>query len=88
MFADKEYDKVLSVTLDKAEKVFTLKPDNPRGLSSETMAEYASKYCNHVTDAKTAVNALELALKEADDDTIILCFGSLSFLHEIYNYFE
>ena len=88
MFADKEYDKVLSVTLDKAEKVFTLKPDNPRGLSSETLAECASRYCNHVTDAETAVNALELALKEADDDTIILCFGSLSFLHEIYNYFE
>lgn len=87
MFADKEYDKVLSVTLDKAEKVFTLKPNNPRGLASETMAEYASKYCNHVIDAKTAINALELALKEADNDSIVLCFGSLSFLHEIYAYF-
>lgn len=88
MFADKEYDKVFSVTLDKAEKVFTLKPDNPRGLSSEIMAKYASKYCANVTDAKTAVNALELALKETTEDTIILCFGSLSFLHEIYKYFE
>ncbi len=88
MFTDKEYDKVLSVTLDKAEKVFTLKPDNPRGLASDVMAKYASKYCTNVTDAKTATNALELALKEADKDTIILCFGSLSFLHEIYNYFE
>ncbi len=88
MFADKEYDKVLSVTLDKAEQVFTLKPDNPRGLASDVMAEYALKYCNQVTDAKTAVNALELAIKENDKDTIILCFGSLSFLHEIYKYFE
>lgn len=88
MFADKEYDKVLSVTLDKAEQVFTLKPDNPRGLASDVMAEYASKYCNKVIDSKTAVNALELALKAATDNTIILCFGSLSFLHEIYEYFE
>ena len=87
MFADKEYDKVLSVILDKVEQAFTLKPANPRGLPSQTMAEYASKYCNKVTDAKTAMNALEMALKAADKDNIILCFGSLSFLHEIYEYF-
>ena len=88
MFADKEYDKVLSVTLNRAEQVFTLKPDNPRGLPSETMAEYASKYCTNVVDANTAANALELALKETDENTIVLCFGSLSFLHEVYEYFR
>ena len=34
------------------------------------------------------VNKLAIALKEADENTIILCFGSLSFLHEIYSYFQ
>ena len=88
MFADKEYDKVCSVTLDRVSEVFTIVPNNPRALQSSILAECAKKYCNHVTDVKELKKALDLALQKVTKEDVILCFGSLSFLHEIYEYFE
>ncbi len=88
IFADKEYDKVFSVTLDKAEEVFAIEPNNKRALSSAVLAECAHKYCDKVTDAKGLQKALKLAMQTAAKEDVIICFGSLSFLHEIYAYFE
>ncbi len=88
IFADKEYDKICSVTLDKVEEVFAIEPNNKRALNSSILAECAKKYCNRVTNVKELKKALDLALEKATKEDVILCFGSLSFLHEIYEYLE
>lgn len=88
IFADKEYEKVCSVTLDKVEEVFTIEPNNKRALNSSILTECAKKYCNRVTNVKELKKALDLALEKATKEDVILCFGSLSFLHEIYEYLE
>lgn len=84
IFADKEYDKVLSVTLPLVQEVFTITPHNARAVPSWQLAECASQYCDKVTDAETVQKALKLAKQRAGREGVILCFGSLSFLHEVY----
>lgn len=88
IFADKEYEKILETTLDCIEKVFAIKPKNHRSLCSKELASVASKYCNKTEDARTTENAIKLALNEAKEEDIILVYGSLSYLHEVVEYFQ
>ncbi len=83
VLADKEYQKLLQLTAPLADRIFTLTPENPRALSSDLLAEEAGKYCDRVTDAGNATQALRLAYEEAGEEDVILAFGSLSFLGEL-----
>lgn len=86
VFRDKEYDKVLKETLPLMEKVYTLKPDGPRGLEAETLAACGRSYCKEVTACQSAEEALRNAMKAAKaagEDTVIIVYGSLSFLYKI-----
>ena len=83
VFSDKEYEEELSILLPYAKKVYTIKPDLPRGLESDVLAIVARKYCDVVEDCKVASLAIQRALAEVTKDEIIIVFGSLSFLKEI-----
>ena len=89
VFEDKEYDKMFSLVLPYASVVYTITPDHPRALNSVKLKEELTNIsCSHCNIF--AKENLNLALKDAlrcvqeknwkPDDTIILCFGSLSFL--------
>lgn len=86
VFADKEYEKILKITAPYAKKVYTIQTDNKRALSSDALAKIAKKYVKEVMDAGTVEHALELACKANDD--VIITFGSLSFVEEVYRYFD
>ena len=86
VFADKEYEKILEITSPFAKKVYTIASDNSRALPSDELARVARKYVEDVVDAKTVKDALD-SLDLRQDETI-LAFGSLSFLGEIYTYFD
>jgi dihydrofolate synthase/folylpolyglutamate synthase len=88
VFADKEYEKVLSLTYSYAETILTIDTDNPRALPSGQLAEEARKYHSNVIDAKKVNHAIDLALNMAYEDDVIVAFGSLSFLNQIYEYFN
>lgn len=91
VFADKEYDKVLQITAKHADLIYTITPNNMRGLSSAELAKHASRYCERVIDAKTVENAIDLAIEYSreHEDMPILIFGSLSFHAEVYaNYYQ
>ncbi|HEX3077031.1 MAG TPA: cyanophycin synthetase, partial [Lachnospiraceae bacterium] len=88
VLADKEYSKVLYNTANHAKRIITVTPNNMRALSSTDLAQHAKHYCEDVIDAGTVNNGLNIAMNGIEKDDIILVFGSLSFLDEVYHYFS
>ena len=81
---DKEYEKILSMTAKYAEHILTITPpDNPRALDAFSLAMAAGEYHNQVTNLSSLEEAVEVSHLLADKDTVILCFGSLSYLGAI-----
>ena len=81
---DKEYEKILSMTAKYGEHILTITPpENPRALSAFELAMTAREYHSQVTNLSSLEEAVEVSHLLADKDTVILCFGSLSFLGDI-----
>lgn len=81
---DKEYEKILSMTAKYAEHILTITPpENPRALDAYELALVAREYHNQVTNLSSLEEAVEVSHLLADNDTVILCFGSLSYLGAI-----
>ena len=86
VFADKEYNIVLEKTAHFAEKIYTIEtPDNPRALPAEDLARAARVYNPSAESAESIKDAVEKAFACAgdDEDSVILAFGSLSFIGEL-----
>ena len=84
VLADKDYEGVLEITADFAEKIFTVTPtEKKRALDGKILAECAAKFNNNVLFVPEIGEAVELALAEAGDDGIVLSFGSLSYLGKV-----
>ncbi len=84
VLADKDYDAVLKHTAVLAERIYTITPQNLRGLDSAILAQAAKKYCPRVIDAGTVSNAVLQAYQTAGEEDVIIAFGSLSYLNEVY----
>ena len=81
---DKEYEKILSMTAKYTEHILTITPpENPRALGAYELAFAAREYHNQVTNLSSLEEAVEVSHLLADKDTVILCFGSLSYLGAI-----
>ena len=81
---DKEYEKILSMTAKYAEHILTITPpNNTRALDAFELAKAAGEYHNQVTNLSSLEEAVEVSHLLADKDTVILCFGSLSYLGAI-----
>lgn len=81
---DKEYEKILKITAKYAEHILTITPpDNPRALNALELANAAQQYHPQVTNLAGLEEAVEVAHLLADKNTVILCFGSLSYLGEM-----
>ena len=91
VFADKEYKIVLEKTAHFAEKIYTIEtPDNPRALPAEELAKAARVYNSSAESTKSIKDAVEKAFSCAGDDenSVILAFGSLSFIGVLTNAVE
>ena len=81
---DKEYEKIAEIMSPFADSIITVTtPGNPRALSALTLAETVAKYHNRVTAADSLEEAVEMSYLLADKDSVILAFGSLSYLGQI-----
>ncbi len=86
---DKEYEKILSLTAHYAEHILTVTPpDNPRALDALELAMAARAYHPQVTNLSSLEEAVEVSHMLADKNTVILCFGSLSYLGAIKNIYK
>lgn len=81
MFRDKEYEKVIGLTAPYASQIITVAtPGNPRALPALELAEAVRQVNPHVTNADSLEEAVEMSYLFADRDSVIIAFGSLSFL--------
>lgn len=86
VFRDKDYVQMAEEMLPLAIRIYTVKPPGDRGLPAETLAETVEKIKRQTVQACSSVGeALDLAVQNTER---ILVFGSLSFLHEVYEYFD
>ena len=88
---DKEYEKICELTAGYASDIITVTtPHNPRALPSLILAETVRRFHNRVTAADSIEEAVELALLLAEmpdnrQEPVVIAFGSLSYLGEIYH---
>ena len=83
VFKDKDYSEILNIMSGVSETLITFKPENPRGLDSNQLAERAKACFSDVLDGGDAKKAVELAVSKAGDDRVIIIFGSLSTISTI-----
>ena len=89
MFRDKEYEKVIQITAPLAEQIITVAtPGNPRALPAVELAHAVRKVNPNVTCADSLEEAVEMSYLFADKDSVIIGFGSLSFLGDLMNIVE
>ena len=85
VLADKDFAEEASIIGNKATKIYTITPNNSRGLGAHSLAEIISDYNSEVTSTNSISEAVEGAIrsvKEGQTDMII-AFGSLSILKDI-----
>lgn len=91
ILADKEYDKIIRITAPYAEQIITVTPPhNKRALGGYELAQAAREYHPSVTVADSLQEAVEMAclLAGGEKNTVVIVFGSLSFLGEMMNIIE
>lgn len=83
---DKEYEKMMQILCPMADRIFTVTPDNARGLSGAVLKEAVLPYCREVLECSSVEKAVERAeqearrWKEAGQRAVIVAWGSLSYL--------
>ncbi len=91
VFADKDYEEVLKIMLPQAERVYTIKAPGERGLDEKLLADKVTEISNgKIKDiqCKGSVQSALSAIVSAHSGRKTVVFGSLSFLHEVYEYFK
>ena len=78
---DKEYEKVIALTAKYAAHIITVTPPgNPRALSGFELAQEAVRIHPGVTAVDSLEEAVEMSLLLADKKSVVIAFGSLSYL--------
>ena len=92
VLSDKEHKKMLEIMLPYASKVYTITPENARGMDGRVLLEEAKEVCmeqNLSVDmefCESIVDALDKAMDYAiKNNQPILAFGSLSYLGSLRN---
>lgn len=88
MLRDKEQEEIIKRTAPYADRILTIPTKGVRGTPSYELASLASRYHGDVTALDSVQEAVELSFLMADKDTVILAFGSLSYLGELITIVE
>ncbi len=83
MLRDKEQEEVIEATYSFAEQILTVPTKGARGTSSYELAQKVQQYHANVTSLDSVEEAVELSFLMSDKDTVIIAFGSLSFLGQL-----
>lgn len=87
VFRDKEYEKIAAIMAPLTKSVHTVNlPDKNRTLPAEELAQVLRHHCPATVPVQAEPSiqeAVHHALSEADNEDIILSFGSLSYLGQI-----
>lgn len=89
VLGDKEYEKMMSLLCPMAATIFTVTPENSRGLHGGVLRETILPYCKETYVCKTVKDAKEQAEKkwfqyeEEGEKAAIVAWGSLSYIGQI-----
>ncbi len=83
VLADKEVDVLLDTMLPTAKKIYVFTPDSPRALAGEELARRIGVRGGSAEVLPSATEAARKALREADEQDVIVACGSLTFLGEL-----
>ena len=85
VLADKDYSEEASIIGNKATKIYTITPNNSRGLDSNRLASVMRENNSNVVASKTIGEAIRQAFTEVknNESDMIIAFGSLSILKDI-----
>lgn len=88
MLRDKEQDEILKETCPLATQILTVPTKGERGTSAYELACKAKEYHANVTAVDSVEEAVEMAYLFSSKDTVILAFGSLSYLGNLIKIVE
>ena len=85
VFRDKEYERIAQIMAPLAERIYTVSlPDETRTLSARELKKTAELYCKGTVLAMNDIDsAVEEAMRDAEEEDVILAFGSLSYLGRV-----
>lgn len=83
---DKDYIQAIKITMEVAEKYYTLMPKTPRALSSLDLRNQIQNLGVDAQALGSARMAISTALAERQEGEAIVVFGSLYQLAEVYDY--
>lgn len=84
VLGDKDYHCMYKDISKYAKEFITVTPNNPRALSSKELANYLSTFQKPVTACDSIEEGVKTAFEHTDDDGVILCYGSLYMLGDVY----
>lgn len=83
---DKEHEKMMEIIAPMANKIYTITPQNARGMDGKELAEEIRKWNPDVTYCETIEDAVNLAMDQGNETGIAtVAFGSLSYLNDVRN---
>lgn len=81
---DKEHEKMMEIIAPMANKIYTITPQNVRGMNGTELAEEIRKWNANVVSCDSIEQAVMLAMDEGKKTGIVtVAFGSLSYLGEL-----
>lgn len=85
VLADKDYSEEASIIGSKAKKIYTITPNNNRGLDAHKLADIMCEHCESVVASDSIEEGVRAAITGLRDDEsdMIIAFGSLSILKDI-----
>lgn len=85
VLADKDFAEEANIIGKKATKIYTITPNNSRGLSASGLSDVISEYNDNVVATKSIEEAVESAVRDVqtNESDMIIAFGSLSILRDI-----
>ena len=83
---DKEHEKMMEIIAPMANKIYTVTPQNARGMDGNELAEEIRKWNGDVTYCETIEEAVHSAMDQGRETGIpTVAFGSLSYLADVRN---
>ncbi|MDO4489726.1 MAG: folylpolyglutamate synthase/dihydrofolate synthase family protein [Lachnospiraceae bacterium] len=84
IFKDKDYEEVIRLTAPLAKQIFCIEtPDNPRALPAQQLAQAVKLVNPEAVVCDSLSQAVEMAWERAEQEDVILSFGSLSNIGEL-----
>lgn len=89
VFRDKEYEKMFEIAVSYGKKFITVQPDYQRALDYKDLAKLLRKKYKHVEvfEAGDIQNGIEISLGCAEQEDVVVAFGSLYMVGVIREFF-